>query len=143
MWQISRIIGMAFLIGMSVEDVLFKKISNQLLVMLGILSVIYQILCEENMWLSGLGGIAIGCFFLVFSYATREALGYGDSWLICILGVFVGGMVLLEMLVVAWAAVSIGAMVILVRKRFSRKASIPFVPFIALGYGLVSLGGVL
>lgn len=140
MWEISRVVGMAFLTGLSVEDIRFRKLSGELMGTMLFLGITYHIFRQEISWIMVLGGIGIGMVFLGVSYITREALGYGDSIVICILGVFVGAAELIEMLVMTWVTVSIVAMVLLFYRHFSRKASLPFIPFLTLGYGVVTLG---
>ena len=44
----------------------------------------------------------MGVLFLGFSWATRERMGYGDSWAILILGIFLGLWGLLEVLAAAF-----------------------------------------
>ena len=139
MWQISRMVGMAFLTGLSVEDMRFRKVSGELLVMMAVLGISYRIYEKNNSWISMLCGIGIGVIFLIISYITREALGYGDSILIIVLGLFVGAVELIEILTMTWIVLALSAMILLTFKRFSRKTALPFVPFLTLGYGVTSV----
>lgn len=140
MWQISRVIGMALLIGMSIEDIRFRKVSGFLLGLCGVMGGIYQFCQRELSVYEIAGGIAIGIGFLLFSYVSREGMGYGDSLLICILGVFVGAFELIEILLIAWFVVGMTAIALLVYRKFSRRITLPFVPFLTVGYVLVSIG---
>lgn len=130
---------MAFLTGLSVEDMRFRKVSGELLVMMAVLGIGYQLYEKNGSWISVLCGVGIGVGFLVISYVTKEALGYGDSILIGVLGVFVGAIELIEILMTTWIAVAVIAMILLMFKRFSRKTALPFVPFLTLGYGVTSV----
>lgn len=137
MCQISRMIGMGFLISLSVEDIRLRKVSNQLLLMAGVLAAGYRLLGDKLSLAQLLGGIGIGILFFVIGYVTREAVGYGDCWLIGILGVFLGVTQLIEVLCIAWGMALLVSVVLLCKKRFSRKTAIPFVPFVAVAYGMV------
>lgn len=139
MWQISRIIGFGFLAGLTAEDIRTRKVPEELLMMMGILAAGYQFWTKEVTWNLMIGGLLIGLIFLVISYVTRESLGYGDSILICILGLFVGATELIEILMIAWLGTAVVSMVLLTRKKFGKKLAVPFVPFLALGYSVVSL----
>lgn len=81
-----------------------------------------------------LAGLVIGSLFIVISKATREGLGYGDSWLMCILGGYLGIWNMLELLVMTWMLTAVVAGIILARSRFKKRTSIPLVPLITVGY---------
>ena len=87
MWQISRVIGLAFMTGFSVEDLRFRTVSRDLLSIMAILGIGYQLWTRETSWKQIMGGVVIGMFFIFISFITKEALGYGDSILISILGI--------------------------------------------------------
>ena len=140
MWQISRIIGFGFLAGVSAEDIRTRKVPGELLVMMAVLAAVYQIWMTELTWKLVLGGFGMGILFLFISYITREALGYGDSILICILGIFVGAAELIEILMLAWMSVAVVSMMLLMKRRVSKKTSVPFIPFLLVGYCIVSIG---
>lgn len=65
---------------------------------------------------------------------TREGLGYGDSWMILILGISLGLWDILLLLSIALICSGILAIMLLIRGKWSRKVSFPFVPFLMLGY---------
>lgn len=134
---ISRVIGMGILFSLSVTDLKYHKVSGSMLMLTSILVAGYVLLFgRDQIWLS-LGGLCMGLFFLLVSRVTREGLGYGDSWLLCILGFYLGTWELMELLLVAWTGAAVVAIVILMSKRYSRKAVLPMVPFITAGYVIV------
>ena len=79
-----------------------------------------------------LGGILVGCLFLVFGKLSREAIGYGDGLSFLILGIFVGWESLLGILFLAFFLSGIygGWRMIWHREKFSDE--IPFLPFLLL-----------
>jgi len=129
---------MAFLTGLSVEDIRFRKLSGEPLAMMMVLGIGYQIYEESSSWITVLCGMGIGLVFLGISYITKEALGYGDSILIGVLGLFVGAIELIEILMVTWIGVMVIAMILLMIKRFHRRTALPFVPFLTVGYCVTS-----
>ena len=113
-------------------DVKKREIPVILIGIIGVM-IVPGMLKEGLMW-SKIGGTVIGGFFLVISRLTKEAIGYGDSWIILLLGIHLGIWDVLILLL--WASVLAGvcSLFFLWLKKWKRTASIPFVPFIAIGY---------
>lgn len=83
--------------------------------------------------------VGISAFFLVVSIVTKGALGMGDGWLMMALGIVMETEEFLVMLLIGLGGSAIWAGILLVILHKERKAEIPFVPFLFLGY----IGGVL
>ncbi|MDO5362629.1 MAG: prepilin peptidase [Eubacteriales bacterium] len=83
--------------------------------------------------------VGISAFFLVVSIVTKGALGMGDGWLMMALGIAMETEEFLVMLLIGLGGSAIWAGILLVILHKERKAEIPFVPFLFLGY----IGGVL
>ena len=75
------------------------------------------------------------------SRLTEEKIGYGDSLLIIVLGTFLGMWKLLILLLGAFGLAA--AVSILLKRKFTRKSMIPFVPFLTVAYMGEMLGGML
>ena len=89
-----------------------------------------------------IAGGAAGALFVIISRVTEEAFGYGDSILITISGIFLGIWDLLSMLVTAFFLAAVFSGVMLAGKRYTRKSSFPFVPFLTAAYmGGALIGG--
>ena len=85
-----------------------------------------------------LAGGAAGAFLLAAALIRPDGMGLGDVKLAAVLGVYLGAWVAVAMLV-AFAAGSIGGLVLLARHGWSaRSRTIPFAPFLAIG-ALVAL----
>lgn len=80
------------------------------------------------------GGGFIGILFFMISKCTKEAIGYGDSWLILLLGIYLGAFVLLQVLFAASSAAGICSLFYLWKHRWKRSETIPFVPFLTFAY---------
>lgn len=85
-------------------------------------------------WKQCLAGFIVGVVFVGVSMITREALGYGDSWVLCILGIYLGVGKLMEVLATVWSLLLIAAVVAFVKSRKSGKFTFPFIPFLLTGY---------
>lgn len=131
---ISRIICLGFLLGLSVMDIQFRRLPQSLLAMGSVLAAIYCVWCKEIPAAVCAGGIGLGILFMCISWLTREGIGYGDSWIICILGAYLGVWKLLSMLAAALTALLMAAGAVLIIKKWNRKVSLPAIPFFTAGY---------
>ena len=122
------------LIFIAYQDWKTRRISVGLLSVLSILVCIFQgFVIQENIW-SVLAGMLIGGIFLIVSACTKEAVGYGDSWLITALGFYLGGTKILEVMLAAGMGASLFSVWKLLQKGWSKKIAIPFAPFIVAAY---------
>lgn len=134
---ITRVICFGILAGQSVMDLRYRSVSRPVLTMGGVLAAGYCLcFCRKELLLN-LGGLLVGLLFVLVSKVTEEGLGYGDSLLLCILGLYLGLWDLLGLLAVAWLLAAAAAVVILASRRYRRGTVIPMVPFIAAGYAAV------
>lgn len=141
MWTISQIICMGGLLWLSIVDIRYRTIPIEPLVMGNIISLMYQVLTRQmNLWLV-VGGVCVGAAFLFISFITHESIGYGDSWLILILGIYLGLWGVLEVLMGALLALALVSIIVLIIKKLSRRCVIPFIPFLAAGYLMSVLAG--
>ena len=107
MGNINRMVDIVVLLiltGLSVSDIRNKKVSRRVLTLWGILTVIWKIVdfyrirvflekMEQTNVENLVGicaGIGVGVLFLLVSKVTEEAIGYGDSVAIMILGGYLG-----------------------------------------------------
>ena len=49
-----------------------------------------------------MGGVLIGIVFWLISKYSNETIGYGDSWIISLMGIYLGGICMLEIVVTAF-----------------------------------------
>lgn len=136
---VSQLICLAFLTGISIYDIWFRKIITSVLAAGGLLTVAYAVVQQEKPWYLLAAGGAVGLLFLAAARLTREAVGYGDGCLITILGVYLGLWDLLAVLATAWFFLAVAAGICLVGKKWSRKAALPMTPFLTAGFGALLL----
>lgn len=133
----SRLLAMAALTAMTVKDIRSHKISSRMLVLFALGAAIFGTTCPDSAWQLQFGGMLVGALFLLISRVTRECMGYGDSWLITALGIYLGLWKLLEVLLLAWLLTAVAAGIALVRTKFRKGTAIPMVPFITAAYAAV------
>ena len=134
MYMIMQVTGVCALFAMALRDIRCKRVPVWALGCLFLGAFLSRILMPPEDGVDLALGVAAGLAFLLFSKLSREALGYGDSLLILILGVFVGFRRQLAILALAFLLAGIFAGVGLLSRRFSRTFSLPFIPFLAFSY---------
>lgn len=134
MCEIADWIIWAFLLLCGVFDSKRKRIPVVLLICASVTVLVFVLCFQKSMLWSRLWGGALGIVFFLISKYTREAVGYGDSWLILLLGVYLGRYEALQVLLVAALGVAIYALFCLWKHHWKRDVTIPFAPFLAAAY---------
>ena len=119
----------------SIQDLRKKKVSLSLLGV-SFLSTLVTLGLQEGMLfnMNHLWGSCIGICLCLISILTRGAIGWGDGLVFVIIGFGLGFSHTLNILFVSLflsALFSIGLVVI---KKVSKKTTIPFIPFVFLGF---------
>ena len=156
MGNINRMVDIVVLLiltGLSVSDIRNKKVSRKVLTLWGILTVIWKIVDfyqirvflekMEQTNVDDLAGIGVGVLSLLVSKVTEEAIGYGDSVAIMILGGYLGFWKVVGVLAAAIFTSGVCSVILALRGRVK---TMPFFPFLTLGYILMPAeqrGGVL
>ena len=111
-----------------------KRIPVVLLVLASVAVLIF-VMCfnKATLW-SRLWGGMLGIVFFLISKYTKEAVGYGDSWIILLLGVYLGRMEALKVLLLAAIGAAVFALFCLWKQHWKRNVTIPFVPFLVAAY---------
>ena len=134
MWSINEGICLLFLIIIAVRDIQTREISVVALVLGLFFSVGYHIVTRRmDVW-SIFGGIFVGCIFMILSKVTKEGMGYGDSFVILILGIYLGFFDLLLVLSMTFFLLLCVSIPTLYIRKMSRTYTLPFLPFLAGGY---------
>lgn len=141
MWKLSQVFCACYLLLVSVFDIRNRCLPVCILVLGAGAAAFYQMIFGTLPGILSLAGAAVGIVFLCVSKVTEEAFGYGDSFLILVLGIYLGFWKLLCLLVVAFTLAAGFAMIVLAVRHFKRKTVFPFVPFLGAGYVLLVLFG--
>ena len=136
-WFICQCIFLVYIAALAVMDFKYRKLPLKTLLS-GLFIAAAGCLCgrEISPVLLATGG-CMGIVFLLISRVSGESFGYGDSILILIIGIFLGFWNLMYLLLGAFSMAAVFSAVMMIKHRFNRKSSYPFVPFLAAAY----LGG--
>ena len=133
-WFLCRIVFALYLVILTVMDLKRRKLKLSVL-LAGEIFIPAGVFCSSGVspvYLAA--GGAVGAVFLGISKITEESFGYGDSILIMIMGCFIGFWDILTLLMAAFMMAAVFSLVLLIRGRFRRKDSFPFVPFLTAAY---------
>ncbi len=140
MRKVAETVVLLFLMIAAYKDWKTKRISVLFLFVMSVVMLGIRLLIIEESLLSTLGGVAIGVVFFALSKCTKESVGYGDSWLILLLGIFLGGRRVLEVVLIALFFSGMFSIVHCMRRGWNRKQTIPFIPSLTVAYiGVVFL----
>ena len=134
MCEVSDWCMLAFLGVCCVSDLRLRRVRTLLLLLSTILVLLFCIFfTKESLW-SVLGGVVVGLLFLGISYITKEDMGYADSWLILVLGAYLGLARLTLLLSLSFLGAALLALVGISLKWWRRNGSIAFIPFLTVAY---------
>ncbi|MBH1941019.1 prepilin peptidase [Mobilitalea sibirica] len=137
--MIKFIIG-GLLLLCAIQDGFHKKISTWFLIPCMALLVALIPFSITPSIPERIGGVLVGVGVIVISKATKGKIGIGDGILLCVTGMGIGFWTNIELFALALLAAAIVSIGLLALKRANRKTSIPFVPFLLLGYIVTVIG---
>lgn len=93
--------------------------------------------CMEGVsLLSAVLSLTPGLGFFLLSFLTGEKVGYGDGWVLLMIGLFMGIYRCFLILLIGLLVESAVAVVLLSLRKIQRDREIPFSPFLLLGAGV-------
>lgn len=134
MWTVSRVMAMVILTGLSVMDYKIRKVPRDVLLLCAAGAVVNQVVTQCVDWRLSIAGGMTGIIFLEISRITKEAIGYGDSLAILVLGIYLGIWGLIEVLATSFFMLGVIGLVLIVVKRTKKGLAFPFYPFLTAGY---------
>lgn len=102
MCKVGDFIVLLFLLLCSISDLRTRKISTMLLVIMSLFMVLLSLFFKRQGGGEIVGGVLIGIVFWLISKYSNETIGYGDSWIISLMGIYLGGICMLEIVVTAF-----------------------------------------
>ena len=118
-------------------DLRTKTISDQYLWLGGITGILYsmiKIMAEAFVWEEQMIAYVPGFIILTIAKITNEKIGYGDGWIILILGSFLGIYEIYRIFQFAVILTAAASVILLCIKKEGREYKIPFLPFLWAAY---------
>lgn len=132
-YSVVAMVGILLFI-LSIQDIKHKEISCKWLLLFLPLIFVEIVWSQEVSLLQRVIGLCLGLFFLLLSKLTRGQIGMGDGYVLCGLGVILGFYSAMVVLSYAFLLAAIAAMILFLVFQWNRKKTIPFLPFLCLGY---------
>lgn len=134
MQSVANLIILLYLAVLAYLDIRKRTVPTALLAAGAAAVLLYQVFYIRSDLMTLILGVLPGVFCLGLGRLTREKLGYGDGWLLLILGLFLGITKVISLLLGACLLVLLYALFLLLRRRLTRQESVPFLPFLLLAY---------
>lgn len=128
-----------FLLIEGMRDFKYKKISMRSVIIFAVLGVMMQWFLDSEPWKNLAGGILIGAGLWLLAWATREKIGYGDAYVVAVIGVYLGWKESLCLLLISLMFTSAFAIILLIAQKVKKKSELPFVPFLFGGFIMLLL----
>lgn len=91
----------------------------------------------NGIWPAAASSLIPGVMFWIISFITGERVGYGDGWMLIMIGLFMGLWKCFLILMVGLILSSLVVLILLACKKASGNDQLPFAPFLLLGMGVV------
>lgn len=109
-------------------------------VWLGIIAAVVlriQGLAGDGTFMAAVLSAIPGAMFWLLGFISGEKVGYGDGWLLVMIGLFMGLWKCFLILMIGLVSGSIVVLTLLVFKKVSKDYCLPFAPFLLFGMGVV------
>lgn len=130
----SQVVLTLWLLICSLQDIKCKKISTTLLLLGFPFLLTVSIVTNPIDFTSRILGFVAGVILIGISSITKGQIGIGDGLVISIIGLCLGIQIAVQIFMYGLFIAAIAAIIILGCKRGSRKTTMPFIPFLLLGY---------
>jgi prepilin signal peptidase PulO-like enzyme (type II secretory pathway) len=139
--QISSFVFVSFLILLVVSDLKWKLLPHPFTNLFALAGLFFQVVDKSfnltYFYMVAGGFVVIGALIFALNQIFPDVLGGGDIKMILALSIWLGVMKVAYVLVLAFGIGALVALSLLAAKKVSRKSTMPFGPFLALGaYGV-------
>lgn len=123
----------------AIYDSIEKKVPL-VVIWLGIMAAVWlhiEGLAGDGTWQTPALSVIPGVMFWMLGFISGEKVGYGDGWILVMIGLFVGLWDCFLILMTALVSGSIIVLILLASGKVSRDYQLPFAPFLMFGMGVV------
>ena len=123
-----------YLLIMSVKDIKNREIPLLLLASGIIFAPLFIMSDDRDGIIRYVTGMIPGIVFMIISFASRGQLGQADAGVLICLGLCIGINGAIAVISVSLTLIAFTAMIMLLTGKFNRKSTLPYIPFVLLGY---------
>lgn len=134
----------SMLIIQSVWDCMYRQIPIWVTVAGGSIGVCVSIM-NGRPWIEVGMGLLPGVICLLIGWITREAIGYGDGFLLCAMGMYLSLEAIVMIIMLASIFAGIVGLILIILRRVKKRDLLPFVPFLLVAtiIQLILEGGII
>lgn len=119
----------------SIYDIRKKQIPLLVTLLGSLVGFILWIIAGNITWMR-LSAFLPGMVCLLFAKISREAIGYGDGLILCMMGIYLEIDKLISLCLWAFLFAGLVALFLLVFGKKKGKQEIPFIPFLLIAFGV-------
>ena len=122
----------------SAWDLKYKEIPLWFSVLGGVVGLLFCI-AEKRELLQIMFSLIPGVLVLLFSWLTKEVIGYGDGMVLLVLGTYMKLSEILSIGMLAFGVAGVVALALLVFYKKAGRYRMPFIPFLGIATGITYL----
>lgn len=138
-------VWMIYLGMLSLQDVRTQKLNVSTLISAALGGMAVWIVGRPFSAMQLIGGVAVGGMLALCALCSRRKIAYGDAMVAAVGGVWLGFQTNLAELFLASLIAASAALILVLRKKKTRKDRMAFVPYIGLAHAVVTvsmIGGI-
>lgn len=128
-----KIWSSGFLLGCAIVDIKTKKDYQNICVINYLIAIIIKIHLSQFQVQPFIEGLCLCMVLLLISFISKQAIGYGDIFIMLALTGILHAKDVVKILFLALFICCVFSMVMLLTKRLNIKSTVPFVPFLLAG----------
>ena len=139
--EIKEKIALLFILICAVYDCKTKEIPVWIITLFGTIAIIIMAASgnKEDV-MPVIYAFVPGAFLLLLSLCTKESVGYGDGFVVLVIGLLVGFAPCVSAVCAAFVLSGIFSFFLLILHRINVKSRLAYMPFLAAGLGVVIFG---
>lgn len=132
-----------FLFISAVLDIKRRRISLLLVFLFAVIWIVSVFRNDAQAFITGTIGMIPGIVLAAISILSGEKIGMGDAITVTLCGVYLGVYPVLMLLMISFILTTMVGVILIFLHKAKRDSYLPFVPFLAIAYGVIrSLGGI-
>lgn len=135
--DIRNLIILIFLAAAGIHDIRSKSVPVSLIAAMavsGIMGITMHIWADSFLPIHSFAGILPGIGLLLLGKCSNQAIGYGDGWIVLVLGIYLTIWEVLEIILWSLGSAAVCAGILLGSRRRQKEQEIAFIPFLIIGF---------
>lgn len=132
-----------YLVVNTISDIRTKKVNVLWSLLFTFGGIMFFVCGQEKDFISFIGGFLIGISLLFLAYVSKEAVGWGDGFVVMTVGIWLGFTRILMILMGGLLLAAGHGLIKIMLKKADRKSELAFMPFFSLAYFLLYAEGML